>query len=70
MKKFGVRMALPEGDPMAAPHLLGPDWSGTRWFETEAEREAFVRAMTGRFDYYRIGDRPSLTIERVERDAA
>ncbi|HXH04175.1 MAG TPA: hypothetical protein VNN09_12785 [Candidatus Competibacteraceae bacterium] len=65
--KYGVRMTLPEGDPMRAPHLLGPNWESVRWFASEAEREAFIRAMTGKFDYYRIGDKPSLVVERIEQ---
>ncbi len=66
MNKYGVRMTLPEGDPMRAAHLLGEDWAGERWFDTEEAREAFIRSMEHKFIYYRVGDKPSLVIERVE----
>ena len=39
-KAFGIAVTLPEGDPMAQPHLLGDEWSGTRWFATAEERDA------------------------------
>ena len=40
--KYGLRMTLPEGDPMRAAHLLGDNWQTTRWFETEEQRDQFA----------------------------
>ena len=39
MKNFGIRITLPEDDPMRAEHLLGPDWEGFRWYDTAEERD-------------------------------
>ena len=65
--KYGLRMTLPEGDPMRAAHLLGDNWQTTRWFETEEQRDQFADAMTGKFNYYRVGDKPSLEVESVQQ---
>lgn len=66
-KRFGLRFTLPEGDPMRAPHLLGPDWQMERWFDTARERDAIMAGYQEQFDYYRLGDRPSLVIEPLDR---
>lgn len=65
-KLFGIRVELPENDPMRAPHLLGDDWSGARWYETaEARDEAFI-AMEQQPGYYRKGDKPSMRLIKVD----
>ncbi len=46
--------------------LIGDDWHQFQWFESEQERDAKVAELTGRFAYYRKGDRPTFLIERVE----
>lgn len=68
MKQFGIRGRLPPGDPMRAAHLLGEDWEWTRWYASEAERDAAYAEMSGQFTYYRRGDRPSLLLTRIERE--
>lgn len=65
-KPFGLRLSLPEGDPMRK--LLGDDWHEYQWFASEAARDARVAELTGRFVYYRNGDRPTFVVEPVERD--
>jgi hypothetical protein len=65
-KTFGIRLSLPEGDPMR--QVLGDDWHQFQWFENETSRESRIEELTGRFVYYRKGDRPTFVIERVERD--
>ncbi len=65
-KPFGIRLTLPEGDPMR--QVLGDDWHQYQWFEDEKAREKRIEELTGRFVYYRKGDRPTFVIERVERD--
>ena len=62
---FGLRLSLPEGDPMR--RVLGDDWHQVQWFESERARDAKLAELTGRFAYYRKGDRPTFVIERVER---
>lgn len=67
MKRHGIRMTLPPGDPMRAPHLLGEEWEGFRWYTSVAERDAALETL-GREDvYYRRGDRQSVILETVER---
>jgi len=65
-KKFGISVTLPENDPMAAPHLLGPDWVSTRWFSSPEERDAALAAMQEHPSYYRAGDTPSIVLVKVE----
>ncbi len=69
MKRYGIRVSLPEGNTFHAPHLLGPEWVSYRWFATEAEREQAWADMTRGFRNYRKGDRLPQVLERVERDA-
>lgn len=66
-KRFGIRCTLPPDDPMTAPHLLGPDWEAFRWFDTEAERDAFLADYSREHLYSRPGDTPSVIYAKVER---
>lgn len=68
-KKFGIKVTLPETDPMRAPHLLGPDWVSWRWFATAEERDEAFEDMRATLKYYRSGDQPSQILSRVDRDA-
>ena len=70
MKKFGIRIVLPEGDPMSAPHLLGLEWEAFRWFETERERDEAYQRILRQPGYYRRGDTPSQVVTKVERSSA
>lgn len=65
-KKYGIRMTLPPGDPMRAPHLLGDDWEAYKWFTTEYERDQALTELQRKHPYYRVGDYPSLIFARVE----
>lgn len=69
MKRYGIRVTAPAGDPMTAGHLLGDGWESHRWYRTEAERDHAYREMERQPVYYRRGDSPSVILERVERDA-
>ncbi len=64
-RPFGLRLSLPARDPMR--NLLGEDWHQFQWFESETARDAKIEELTGRFAYYRKGDRPTFIIESVER---
>lgn len=64
-RPWGIRLSLPENDPMRA--LLGEDWTEYQWFATEALREAKLEQLRRQFVYYRAGDRPSFVLERVNR---
>lgn len=65
-KRFGIRVRLPEGDPMAAPHLLG-DWVGERWYASAGERDIAFNITVRQLAYYRRGDVISQIVEKVER---
>ncbi len=66
-KRYGIRITLPRGDPMRAPHLLGPDWESYRWFETAEERDRALAEMQAQPGYYRAGDVPSQVLSKVQR---
>jgi len=65
-KPYGIAVTLPDGDPMSAPHLLGDEWSGTRWFATAEERNAALASMKNQPAYYRVGDTPSVQLETID----
>lgn len=67
-KKYGVKITMPADDPMRAPHLLGEDWSSERWFETAAERDAWIEEQRHEHAYSRRGDIVSELFEKIERD--
>lgn len=64
-KTWGIRLSLPENDPMIP--LLGADWVEYQWFASEAAREAKLEQLRRQFVYYRKGDKPSFVLERVNR---
>ena len=68
MKQYGIRMTLPEGDPMRASHLLGDDWESFRWYASQQERDQVLVDMQSKHPHYRIGDFASLNYACVERD--
>lgn len=63
--RFGVRVGLPPTDPYQ--HLLGSDWERTLWYRTRRERDEALYEMGKRHPFNRIGDRPSITLEAIER---
>lgn len=65
-KQYGISVKLPENDPMSAPHLLGDDWTGTRWFSSAEERDAALVSMENHPRYYRRGDTPSIMLEKID----
>jgi len=68
MKKYGIRMNLPEGDPMAMSHLLGENWETVRWFANEQERDKALLEMQSAHPHYRTGDYASLVYSKAERN--
>lgn len=65
-RPWGIAVSMPSGDPMAAPHLLGDDWSGTRWYASEPERDAAYEQMLAHPPWYRRGDAPSVRLEKID----
>ena len=43
MKRYGIRITLPPGDPFRAAHLLGDDWASHRWFDTAGRGALLAR---------------------------
>lgn len=64
-KRFGIRCTLPPDDPMAAPHLLGPDWEAYRWYDSEQERDLAVEEFSHEHLYSRRGDKPSVIYTKI-----
>ncbi len=62
---YGIRVRLRAGDPFA--RLLGLDWQKTHWFYTASERDRVMEDMSRKHEYSRIGDRPALVFEKVEK---
>ncbi|AHE99501.1 hypothetical protein [Thioalkalivibrio paradoxus] len=69
MKRYGIRITLPEDSTLRAPHLLGPEWESFRWFDSEGARERALAEMSRTLPNYRRGDHVSQVLERVEREA-
>lgn len=65
-KSYGISVTLPADDPMSAPHLLGDEWEGTRWYATAAERDQAFVNMQNHPRYYRRGDSPSIVLEKID----
>jgi len=67
MKRYGIRVRLPQGDTLGAPHLLGPDWQSIRWYPTPEARDRALEEMARRLPNYRETDVPTQVLEKVER---
>ncbi len=65
-RPFGIRVGLKPGDPFAK--LVANDWHREHWFATERERDEALEEMSGRYLFFRPGDQPSLTFERISRE--
>lgn len=65
--RFGIRCTLPPDDPMAAAHLLGPNWEAYRWYDSANERDAALEDFSREHLYSRRGDKPSVIYTRVDR---
>ena len=65
-RRYGIAVTLPPGDPMAAPHLLGEDFSATRWYQSAEARDAALEEMRRQPRYYREGDRPSVRLTPID----
>jgi len=67
-KPYGIVVNMPADDPMSAPHLLGENWSGERWYESASERDRAYEGMMRNPGNYRKGDRPSTILRKVDPD--
>ncbi len=65
--RYGIRVTMPGGDTMSASHLLGDDWNSIRWFESQQARDDALADMQQQPPYYRLGDEPTVQLEKVEQ---
>lgn len=63
--RFGIRVKLNSTDPFRK--LVGDNWQKEHWFATATERDQALIEMSGRYVYFRPGDQPSLTFEKLEK---
>jgi hypothetical protein len=47
--------------------LVGSDWNKEHWFATARERDTALAEMSGRYVYFRPGDKPALAFEKIEK---
>ena len=66
MDKYGIRITLPLGDAMSAPHLLGPDFEAFRWYDSREARDEAWDAMQRHPGYYRSGDMPTQVLSKID----
>ena len=69
MDKYGIRITLPPGDTMTAPHLLGADFEAFRWYESRDARDAAFEAMQRHPEFYRSGDTPTQVLAKVDPES-
>lgn len=67
-KRYGILVKIPDNDPMSAPHLLGDDWSGTRWYGSEGARDEAYAEMLRQPGNYRKGDVPSVCLSKISSE--
>ncbi|MEL6447852.1 MAG: hypothetical protein AAFQ62_07930 [Pseudomonadota bacterium] len=63
-RPWGIRVTAPSTDPFNK--LVGGDWSREHWFIDAASRDAAFDQMRDRHSYYRIGDDPSIVLEKID----
>jgi hypothetical protein len=63
--RYGIRVKLRSTDPFK--NLVGADWVREHWYATREERDRMLKEMSGRYIYFRPGDRPTLEYEKIER---
>ena len=63
-RPYGIRVTMPQSDPLRS--LVGGDWEKLHWFATRAERDAALKNMSGRYVYFRPGDRPTLDFATID----
>lgn len=68
MKRYGIRAKMDPSDPMAQPHLLGPDFQADHWYASREERDRALADLQSGRPYYRAGDRPSILYEPIEEE--
>lgn len=65
VRPYGIRVRLRPGDPFR--RVLGEDWQKEHWYATARERDAALLDMGRRHEFSRLGDRPAVQFEKIER---
>jgi hypothetical protein len=65
-KPYGIRVRMRSTDTFA--RLLGSGWHREHWYTTREERDVALKDMASEHLYSRIGDKPTLVYEAVERN--
>jgi hypothetical protein len=65
VRPYGIRVTLRPGDPFR--RVLGDDWQKEHWYATARERDAALLDMARRHEFSRLGDRPAIQFEKLER---
>ena len=68
MKRYGIEVRLPPGDPMRSAHLLGDEWVGRRWYDSVSERDRAYDQMRQQPAWYRRGDSPTQMLSKIEEE--
>ena len=68
MKNYGIRITLPEGDPLRDAHLLGENFETYRWYLSEEERDHAIIDMQRHLPNYRPDDYVTPRLEKVEKN--
>ncbi|HVY22244.1 MAG TPA: hypothetical protein VG962_02705 [Steroidobacteraceae bacterium] len=64
-RRFGIRVKSRSNDPFTS--LVGKDWHREHWYATAAERDEALDEMSGKYVYFRPGDKPALLFEKISR---
>ena len=63
-KPYGIRVTMPASGSLR--NLVGGDWEKLHWFASRNERDEWLRQMSGRYVYFRPGDRPTLEFATID----
>ncbi|MGV6818575.1 MAG: hypothetical protein ACWA44_15075 [Thiotrichales bacterium] len=66
MKKFGIRVSLPESSTLNKSHLFDANWEAFRWYDTAEARDEAFEAMQSQPSNYRKGDIIQQVLTKVE----
>lgn len=67
--EYGIKLELPENDPMAMDSLLGDQFPQEKWFSTEQERDAEYEKLSAHHPFYRREDYATMNLTKLERES-
>lgn len=65
IKRYGIRVKTKSNDPFT--NLVGKEWHREHWYASAAERDSALSEMSGKYVYFRPGDKPTLNFEKINR---